>query len=186
MRARGGDLGPCGPEAGLESPSASTPGAREGASPPATLVVGLGNPLRGDDGAGPRVAQALAGAALPPDVEVLDGGTRGLEVVNMLEGRRRAIFVDAADLGRAPGAFARFTLDQVRLLGDDHHLSVHAAGLRDALLLADALDMLPPEVIIYGVQPARMEWDDALSPEVEATLPQLVAAVLEEAVGNQH
>ncbi len=44
--------------------------------------------------------------------------------------------------------------------------------------------MLPLEVIIYGVQPARLEWDDALSPEVEATLPQLVAAVLEEAVGS--
>ncbi len=179
MRTQGGDLG-----TGLRKASASPPSVLEDAAAPATLVVGLGNPLRGDDGVGPRVAQALAEAALPPEVEVLDGGTRGLEVVNMLEGRRRAIFVDAADLGRAPGEFARFTLDQVRLLGDDGHLSVHAAGLRDALLLAEALDMLPLEVIIYGVQPARLEWDDALSPEVEATLPQLVAAVLEEAVGS--
>jgi hydrogenase maturation protease len=148
------------------------------------LVIGLGNPLRGDDGAGVRVAQALAAQALPPDVEVVDGGTRGLGIVSLLEGRRRVILVDAADVGQSPGQFVRFTLDEARLLGDDCHLSVHAAGLRDALLLAQALKVLPAQVIIFGVQPARLEWDSDLSPQVEAALPGLVAAVLEEVAGT--
>lgn len=154
----------------------------------ATLVLGLGNPLRGDDGVGVRTAQLLAAQALPPGVEVVDGGTQGLGVVNLMEGRQRLIVVDAADVGRAPGQFVRFTLAETRLLGDpdqqdasdDRHLSVHAAGLRDALLLAGALKMLPDEVIIFGVQPATLEWDRTLSPEVEATLPGLIAAVLNE------
>jgi hydrogenase maturation protease len=152
-------------------------------SPPATLVIGLGNPLRGDDGVGVRAAEILATQPLPPSVEVIDGGTSGLGIVNLMEGRRRVVLVDAADLGRFPGEFTRFTLDEARLLGDsDQHLSVHAAGLREALLLAQALKTLPDEVIIFGVQPSSLEWDSALSPQVEETLSNLIVAVLAELV----
>ncbi len=150
-------------------------------SSPATLVIGLGNPLRGDDGLGVRVVQMLAAQALPSNVEVIDGGTQGLGIVNLMEGWPRVIVVDAADVGRPPGQFVRFTLDEAHLLGNDRHLSVHDAGLRDALLLAQALNMLPPEVIIFGMQPARLEWDITLSQEVETMLPKLSAAVLAEA-----
>jgi len=153
---------------------------------PATLVIGLGNSLRGDDGVGVRVAQILAAQALPDDVEVVDGGTQGLGIVNLMEGRQRVVLVDAADVGIDSGEFVRFTLDEARLLGDDRHLSVHAAGLRDALLLAQALEVLPDEVVIFGVQPANLEWDSTLSPQVEAALPSLVAAVWAEvAVSDQ-
>ena len=152
----------------------------EGDSYPTTLVIGLGNPLRGDDGVGVRVIQVLATQALPPDVQLADGGTQGLGIINLMEGQQRVIVIDAADVGRAPGEFVRFALDEARLLGDGQHLSVHAAGLRDALLLAQALNVLPDEVVIFGVQPASLEWDDELSQEVEATVPNLVAAVLAE------
>lgn len=156
-----------------------------------TLIVGLGNPLRGDDGVGARVAQALRGQTLPGDVEVVDGGTQGLGLVPLLEGRRRVIVIDAAEVGRDPGQFVRFTPDEVRLLGDGQRLSVHAAGLREVLLLAQALAMLPDEVIIFGIQPANLEWVADLSPQVESALPGLVEAVLAELcsdktrIGNQ-
>jgi hydrogenase maturation protease len=150
----------------------------------ATLIVGLGNPLRGDDGVGVRVAQALTGWVLPDGVKVVDGGTPGLELVNLMEDWPRVILVDAANVGRKAGQFVRFTLDETRLLGQDQHLSVHGAGLRDALLLAQALDVLPAEVIIFGVQPARLDWQEGLSPEVEAALPGLVQSVLKEAMGS--
>ena len=143
-----------------------------------TLIIGLGNPLRGDDGVGVRVVQALAEQALPAGVEVVDGGTQGLGIVNLMEGRQCVILVDAADLGTKPGQFARFTLDEAHLLGDDQHLSIHAAGPRDALLLAKALDCLPDTVILFGVQPANVEWDSTLSPEVEAAVPAVIEAVL--------
>jgi hydrogenase maturation protease len=149
-------------------------------SPFAICIIGLGNPLRGDDGVGVRVAEMLAARALPPGVEVIDGGTLGLGLVNLLEERRRVILVDAANVGQAPGQFVRFTLDEVQLLGDEQHLSLHASGLRDALLLAQALKVLPDEVVIFGVQPANLEWSSDLSPEVEAALPDLAAAVLAE------
>jgi hydrogenase maturation protease len=147
-----------------------------------TLIVGVGNPLRGDDGVGTTVARALAERDLPAGVEVVDGGTQGLGLVSVMEGRQRVILVDAADVGRVPGQFVRFALDEAHLRGDDQPLSVHAAGLREALLLAQALGVLPDQVIIFGVQPARVDWDDALSPEIEAALPALVEAVLAEAL----
>jgi hydrogenase maturation protease len=97
-----------------------------------------------------------------------------------MEGRRRVIFIDAANIGKAPGQFVRFTLDEVLLSGPDRHLNVHYAGLRDALSLAEALGTLPQEVVVFGVQPVSIEWDNALSPEVEAALPDLIDAVLSE------
>jgi hydrogenase maturation protease len=152
--------------------------------PPATLVIGLGSPLRGDDGVGIRVAQAVAANILPPHVEVVDGGTPGLGIVNLFEGRRRVIVVDAADMGVPPGQFRRFTLNEARVRAEGDHLSVHAPGLGDALLLAQALNLLPDEIVIFGVQPAHLEWDSGLSSQVEAALPDLVAAVLAEIVSG--
>jgi hydrogenase maturation protease len=147
---------------------------------PSTLVIGLGNPLRGDDGVGVRLAQALGEVALPASVEVVDGGTQGLGLVALMDGHQRLILVDAADMGRAPGEFVRFTLEEVRLLGEGQELSIHAAGLREALSLAGVLEVLPAEVVIFGVQPANLDWDSGLSAKVEGALPELMAAVLAE------
>jgi hydrogenase maturation protease len=65
-------------------------------------------------------------------------------------------------------------------LGSDAHISIHNAGLRDALLLAETLELLPDEIIIYGMQPEKLEWDDDLSPQVEAAMPTLIRSILGE------
>lgn len=144
------------------------------------LVLGLGNPLRGDDGVGPRVVAELLRRGLPDGVEAVDGGTGGLDLLHLLEGWERAIVVDAALLGRNPGEFVRFTPEEVHLVGNLVSLSSHTAGLADALALARALGRRLPEIIIYGVQPERLDWEEGLSPAVEAVLPQIVAAIFEE------
>ena len=82
-------------ERGKQDNLDSSPTAR-----PSSLIIGLGNPLRGDDGVGVRVVQALAERALPAGVEVVDGGTQGLGLVSLLEGQKRVILVDAADVGK--------------------------------------------------------------------------------------
>jgi hydrogenase maturation protease len=67
-----------------------------GGGRPATVVIGLGNPLRGDDGVGVRVAQMLATQSLPDDVEVIDGGTQGLGIVTLrrqIPGRVRSFHI---------------------------------------------------------------------------------------------
>jgi hydrogenase maturation protease len=160
--------------------SESKPSIASHAPSPDTLIVGLGNPLRGDDGIGIRVIQMLAAEALPESVEVVEGGTQGLGLVSLMEGWRRVILVDAANVGQRPGGFVRFTPQEARLLGSDGHISIHNAGLRDALLLAETLEILPDEIVIYGMQPANLDWDEDLSPQVEAAMPDLVRSILGE------
>jgi hydrogenase maturation protease len=151
-----------------------------------TLILGLGNPLRGDDGVGPRVIEELARRDLPEGVVALDGGTGGLDLLRLLERWRRVVIVDAADVGREPGQYVRFTLDQVRLAGASSTLSLHNAGLSEILALADALNLDLPEMVIFGVQPAEIGWKEGVSPAVAAALTPLADAVLEETEGENH
>ena len=145
------------------------------------LILGLGNPLRGDDGVGCQVAEALARQTLPPDVEVMDGGTPGVGLLHMLAGRRRVILVDAADMGRAPGSVARFRPDEVRLGEPVEGFSLHHSGVAEALALAEALRLDLPELVVFGVQPARIGWDQELSRPVQAAVASVVEAVSQEA-----
>jgi hydrogenase maturation protease len=145
------------------------------------LILGLGNPLQGDDGVGCHVVQTIDPRRLPDDVEVLEGGTPGVGLVNLFEGRARVIIVDAAEMGQAPGQVIRFKPEQVTLTGSTARFSLHRTGLADALALMRALGLTLPEIVVFGVQPARVGWGESLSPEVQAVVPQVVEIVLNEA-----
>ena len=144
------------------------------------LILGLGNPLQGDDGIGCRVAQELEKRELPNDVEVMDGGTPGVGLLNFFEGRKCVIIVDAAEMGIAPGEFRRFTPREITLTGSQERFSLHRSGVADALALARELKIELPEIIFFGVQPASVEWRDALSPQVQAAVPRVIGAILNE------
>ncbi len=144
------------------------------------LILGLGNLLQGDDGIGCRIAQALEARELPNTVEVLDAGTPGIGLLNLLEGRMRAILVDAAEMNLAPGAWRRFEAQAVTLTGAKERFSLHRTGVVNALALARELNLAVPPIVFFGVQPARVEWSEELSPPVQAALPQVIAAVLQE------
>lgn len=138
-----------------------------------TLILGLGNPLRGDDGIGPAVIEWLRGQDLPADVVAIDGGTGGLDLVLTMMGYRRVLIVDAAELGCTPGAWICFRPDSARIETAEFTLSMHEAGLAEALALGAALHVLPEEVIVFGVQPAQTDWAPGLSAEVQAVVPVL-------------
>ena len=73
-----------------------------------TVVIGLGNPLMGDDGLGLVVLEELRTAyALPPEIELVDGGTWGMNLLPVIEDADELILIDAIDVGEAPGAFVR-------------------------------------------------------------------------------
>jgi hydrogenase maturation protease len=154
--------------------------AEGGADLTSVLILGLGNPLRGDDGVGPRVIEELNRHGLPEGVMALDAGSGGLDLLRLLEGWRQAAIVDAADVGREPGQFVRFTPAEARLIESADGASLHNAGLAEALALANAVGQTLPEVVVFGVQPACVGWGEGLSPVVEAALPALVNAVLDE------
>ena len=149
-----------------------------------TLVLALGNPLRGDDGVGAAILAQLAEADLPPGVTLLDGGTPGLETALLLQGYRRAVIIDAADMGLEPGQWARFTRDAARLGSADLRGTLHSAGLAEALSLGEALGLLPEAVVIFGIQPAAVGWTPGLSAPVAAAVPAVGAAILAELRGT--
>ena len=145
-----------------------------------TLVLGLGNALRGDDGLGAAVIAWLSQRHLPADVALLDAGTPGLELVLTLADYPRVLVVDAAELRRAPGQWARLTGNQVRASDDEAALNLHRAGLAEALALGAQMDLLPAELVIYGIQPARLEWSPGLSVAAQAAVSVVGQAILEE------
>lgn len=143
-----------------------------------TLVLALGNLLRGDDGVGAAVLAALPqSTSIPAHVTLLDGGTPGLETMLLWQGYDCVIIIDAVEMGAAPGVWRQFNLADVTLKPDQLQASMHQAGLAAALTLAAALDRLPPKLIFFGVQPASLKWAPGLSVEVSAAVPQLCTAV---------
>jgi len=149
--------------------------------PPApTLVLALGNPDRGDDGVGQAVLQDLAQRGdLPAHVEVLDGGLAGFETCLLLQCRRMALIVDAAELGLAPGEWRSVEVGESLLAQGIRPEGLHAAGLNEALQLAAALDTLPERVTVFGVQPQSIEWGLGLSQPVAQAVPAVGAAIQE-------
>ena len=148
--------------------------------PVTTLVIGLGNPLLGDEGIGVQVVEELQGLQLPDGVEAVVGGTAGLGLIGLMEGYQRVIIVDAADMGHPPGHVVRFTPSEVHFKTAEAPLSLHQIGLGEVLTLAEALEVAPAEVIIIGVQPGQMEGGNGLSPEVEGAIPQVIGLILDE------
>jgi hydrogenase maturation protease len=151
-----------------------------------TIILCLGNLLRGDDGVGIAVHHKLAEEpGLPKDVDLVDGGTPGLETTLLLQGYQRAIIVDAAEMGRQPGEWLRFAHREATLQPGDLAMrgTLHSAGLAEALALGEALGVLPSEIVIFGIQPQEIGWDEGLSEPVKTAVPAVCAAILAEIIG---
>lgn len=142
------------------------------------LVLGLGNILLRDEGVGVRVIEALASHPLPADVELCDGATAGLGLLDVLADRRKVIVVDALAGDRPPGTVLRLTRDD--LAEPAAVLSVHEFGLLETLAAARLLGLEPDDVVVFGVRPEAVEYGLELSPTIARLVPELVARVLTE------
>jgi hydrogenase maturation protease len=144
------------------------------------LVLGLGNLLCADDGAGVRAVQLIeARYPAPRGVRVMDGGTLGLALLPYLELCERAILVDAVLADAPPGSLVRIEGDDVPLAAA-RRLSPHQIGVADLLAGALLTGRSPIELVLLGVVPERIELGVGLSPAVEASLPALAESVLAE------
>ena len=148
-------------------------------SPACTLVIGLGNPLMGDDGAGVAALERLREEwELPAEVELVDGGTWGMNLLPLVESVRHLILVDAIRSGAPPGTLTvleRHELPRYFSL----KLSPHQIDLREVLALAELRGLLPEELVAVGIEPERVEMELGLSPRVQAGLGKVVDLVVE-------
>jgi hydrogenase maturation protease len=149
-------------------------------SPPRTCVLGVGNLLLGDDGVGIHAIERLLERKLPPNVSIIDAGTPGWGLPLWFEGQDKVIIIDAVRMGETPGAWKRFAPETVRLFANGEVLSLHEPGLANGLALAEALGVLPGEIVIYGIEPAQCEIAQGLSPAIQQALSPLVKEILTE------
>jgi hydrogenase maturation protease len=146
----------------------------------ATLILGVGNILLRDEGVGVHAVEALQEERLPADVEALDGGTLGMDLVDMMAGRQRLIVIDAVRAGSPPGTVHRLSVEDL-LRPDVPNLSLHQTGVLEALQVARHMGCAPPEVLIIGVEPHAIHYGLELSDAVSAVLPEVVELALAEA-----
>ncbi len=148
---------------------------------PPTLIVGIGNILLADEGVGVRVVERLRSIPLPDTVELVDGGTAGADLIDILADRDKVIVIDAVDLGTTAGTLYRLTPEQIEASVDS--LSLHQLGLAETLKMVKLMKKPLGEVIIFAVQIGSIEPSLNLTPSVSAVVESLILQILMEIEG---
>jgi hydrogenase maturation protease len=143
------------------------------------LVLGLGNILLSDEGVGVRVVETLRARYHLPGVEVLDGGTAGMDLIDVIAGRRHLLIVDAVKDGGRPGSLLRLTGADVKPFFRQR-LSPHQLGLPDVLAFLELMDAAPASLTVIGIEPKSLDLGVELSPELLAAVDAAMAAVVED------
>jgi hydrogenase maturation protease len=144
-------------------------------------ILGMGNVLMGDDGAGPYALAVLsAGYQVPEEVSVLDIGTPGLDLVPHLADVDTLLLVDTVRSDAPPGTIR--TYDKAKLLGAKlpPRLSPHDPAVGQCLAMLEIAGSGPREVLLIGIVPEKTSFGAGLSPSVQDAIPAVVARIVEE------
>lgn len=162
--------------------AAAQPTTNVDAHPASVCVICVGNRMRGDDGIGPRVADAIRERGIPARLTICDGDPA--RMMAAWDGAELAIVVDAVNAGEAAG----FIIEWDAVADDPPRAaftgSTHAFGVAEAIALARALGSLPPRTVIVGIQIGALGPGEGLSPPVADAIPDVVARV--EALLDDH
>ena len=140
------------------------------------LVLGLGNTLLGDDGAGVHVIRRLSSnPATPLWLRAIDGGTMGFRLTSILSGASDVLIIDAAELSAPPGTIRM--LDAEAIGARSRRTSAHEAGLADLLSLARLENFTPRHLAVLAIQPEHIGWSETLSDAVEKAIAPSCAMV---------
>lgn len=138
-----------------------------------TLVLGIGNTLLTDEGAGVHATHYLKQNFLSlPCTTIMDGGTLSFTLAAPIENCDNLIVIDAAQLNAHPGTVKTFVgKDMDVFVASNNKRSVHEVGLEDLILIAKLTGKLPGNRALIGIQPASMAWGDVPSKDVKAAIP---------------
>lgn len=145
------------------------------------LILGIGNPLLSDDGAGLSVAAKLKEKLNRPDLTVLETATAGLALLDFLAGYDRAIIIDAIQtMGGTPGSIYKLTPEAFDTA--DHITSPHGIDFRTALELGSRLGLhLPQKITIYAIEAADVStFSEVLTEPVRKAVSACVNMILQE------
>ena len=147
------------------------------------LVIGVGNLLWADEGFGVRCAEAFGRQfEVPSNVEVMDGGTQGLSLVNVLAEAKRVLIFDAVDLGLPPAELVVARGEDVPKFAAGKKVSLHQSSMMEVLALAEFMGGGAPEKLtLIGCQPVELDdYGGGLRPAVAARVPEAIALAHEE------
>jgi hydrogenase maturation protease len=149
-----------------------------------TLVLGLGNPILSDDGAGIRVAKAVEKQLNDPQITVAETSEAGLRLLDSIVGYDKVIIIDAVQTEKGqPGQIYR--MEPQDFSSAKHFSSPHQINLATALELGKMLNLaMPQKITIFAIETKDITtFSDKCTPEVEQAIPEVVKMVLEELVG---
>jgi len=142
------------------------------------LVLGIGNLLLSDEAVGVRIIEALGQHyAFTPEIDIVDGGTAGMELIETMANRDHLIVADAVLTGSAPGTVTRLCNEEVPALFT-RKISPHQLGLSDVLMALRLTDEFPRQLTLIGVEPASLEPAIGLTPRVQQAIAPAVQQIL--------
>ncbi|HWR41513.1 HyaD/HybD family hydrogenase maturation endopeptidase [Sporomusa sp.] len=143
------------------------------------IVLGVGNILMQDEGFGVRVVEELTRRYIFPDnVQVLDGGTLGMELLRFITGADRLLIIDAVNGGGEPGELYQFANEEVKAYFKNK-VSMHELGIQDVLAALELLEQPVNDVVVLGIQPAVIDVGLELSEIVQPGVVMAAARVLD-------
>jgi len=143
-------------------------------------VLGIGNILMRDDGVGVRVLEAVRDQrSWPADIEFIDGGAGGMNLINVLEAAEKLVVFDSADMKLSPGECRLIGPEQICDLAGEHRASMHDVPFIETLTLVGRFLHRPAEVRILAIQPGVVDHGRELSDELKAAMPAIVRAAVE-------
>src|SRR3990167_4861892 len=140
------------------------------------LIIGIGNPYRGDDAVGLRIAQDIKKKS-PDHVNVIEQSGEGISLMDSWKDSDAVILIDAVYSGAKPGTIHRFDAHTQPIPSKFFHYSTHAFGVAEAIELARALKQLPPHLIVYGIEGKCFEAGIKLSWEAEKAVEEVMMRV---------
>lgn len=140
---------------------------------PRIVVLGIGNILLSDEGVGVRAVAILRAGDGTGVLDLVDGGTLGIALLDFIENADGLIVIDAARLDRKPGSVDCFRNEEMDGLLRSRLRTVHELGLKDLLDMARVSGTLPPRRALIAVEPAIIDWGMTLSPAVEDALVEV-------------
>ena len=145
------------------------------------LILGIGNLLWADEGFGVRAVEyLLAHYTFPSQVQLLDGGTQGIYLVQHVEEADILVVFDAIDYGLPPGTLKVVKDEEVPCFMGAKKMSLHQTGFQEVLAMAQLLGRYPKHLLLIGVQPVELEdFGGSLRPAVKAQLEPAIEIALD-------
>ncbi|HLO78126.1 MAG TPA: HyaD/HybD family hydrogenase maturation endopeptidase [Magnetospirillum sp.] len=145
------------------------------------VVLGVGNILMSDEGVGVHAVTQLADQyAIPDEVEVIDGGTSGMDCLDRIAEADLLLIADCMrSKDKAPGTITRLADEEINAWFNTR-ISPHQVGLSDVLAACCFHGISPKKVVLVGVQPESFETSMELTPTIAAVLPQVIARLVDE------